>query len=93
MGYGQQRQHVRQADGNFFYVAGIWKPSMADCWLSYRVVMLPTNLDVAPFQDRSGAIIFRRQFMQWLDATQSNEELLAPPPEGTFVVERAELAF
>ncbi|MGF7151880.1 putative SOS response-associated peptidase YedK [Sphingomonas zeicaulis] len=60
---------------------------MADWALSYRLITVAANPDVAPHQHRHGAVILRRQLMQWLDATIPDAELLAPPPRGTFRID------
>lgn len=45
------------------------------------------NVEVAPFQDRHGAIVYPRQVMHWLDRVVPNEELLITPPKNSFIVE------
>ena len=60
---------------------------MADWPLSYRVITVAANPEVARYQERHGAIIQRRQVMQWLDAQVPVSELLETPPARTFVVE------
>lgn len=84
---GERRYRVTLDGGNFFYIAAIWEPAMGDWPLSYRVVTVPANPEVARYQDRHGAIIQRRQNMQWLDALVPDADLLATPPAQTFVVE------
>jgi putative SOS response-associated peptidase YedK len=84
---GTKRYRVTLDDGNFFYLAGIWEPAMAEWPLSYRIVTVPANREVARHQDRHGAIVLRRQVMQWLDLTVSEDQLLGTPPDRTFLVE------
>jgi putative SOS response-associated peptidase YedK len=72
--------------GNFFYLAAIWEPAMGDWPLCYRVVTVAANPEVARYQERQGAIIHRRQVMQWLDLTVPEEKLLVTPPANSFVV-------
>ena len=60
---------------------------MGDWPLCYRVVTVPANSEVARYQDRHGAIIYRRQVKQWLDLTFAEADLLVTPPARTFVVE------
>ena len=49
--------------------------------------LAPPNL-VSRYQDRHGAMIERRQVLDWLDATVSEDQILVTPPARTFVVER-----
>lgn len=87
MAVGPKRYRVMLDNGNFFYLAAIWDPPMADWPLSYRVLTVPANGDVALYQQRHGAIIHRRQVMDWLDFKMAESDLLITPPPGTFRVE------
>jgi len=87
MGTGSKRHRVTLDGGNFFYLAAIWDGPMADWPLSYRIITVEANPDVAPYQQRHGAIIQRRQVMQWLDLTVPEAELLVAPPARTFIVD------
>jgi len=84
---GDKRYRVTLDGGNFFYLAGIWEPAMGEWPISYRVITVPANPEVARYQERHGAIIHRRQVMQWLDLTVPEIDLLETPPARTFVVE------
>lgn len=87
MTVGERRCRVTLDGGNHFYLAAVWEPAMADWPLSYRVITVAANPEVALYQERHGAIIQRRQVMQWLDAQVSVSELLETPPARTFIVE------
>lgn len=89
MKVGAKRYRVTLDSGNFFYLAAVWEPAMGDWPLSYRIITVAANREVAPFQDRHGAIIHRRQVMQWLDSTVPEADLLETPPARTFIVEDA----
>jgi putative SOS response-associated peptidase YedK len=84
---GERTFRVTLDGGNFFYLAAIWEPAMGEWPLSYRVVTVPANPEVARYQERQGAIIHRRQVMQWLDSTVSEEKLLVTPPANSFIVQ------
>ena len=84
---GKKPHRVMLDTGNFFYLAGIWEPPMAGWPLSYRVITVDANHEVSLYQERHGAIIHRRQVMQWLDGTVPDEEMLVTPPPRTFVVQ------
>lgn len=87
MRVGERRYRVKLDDGNFFYLAGIWEPAMAEWPLAFRIITVAANPEVAPFQDRHGAIILRRQVTGWLDHQVPETDLLETPPARTFIVE------
>jgi putative SOS response-associated peptidase YedK len=87
MTVGERRYRVTLDGGNFFYLAAIWEPALADWPLSYRIVTVAANPEVSHHQDRHGAIIHRRQVMQWLDGLVGEADLLVTPPARTFVIE------
>lgn len=84
---GGKQYRVRLEDGNFFYLAAIWEPAMAEWPLSFRVITVAANPEVSHYQDRHDAIILRRQRMQWLDHLLPEIDLLETPPARTFIVE------
>jgi putative SOS response-associated peptidase YedK len=84
---GDKQYRVSLDGGNFFYLAGVWEPAMAEWPLCYRILTVAANPEVAHYQERHGAIIQRRQVMHWLDGTVANEDLLVTPPARTFIVE------
>lgn len=69
MSVGDRSYRVTLDGGNFFYLAAVWEPAMAEWPLCYRIVTVAANPEVARHQDRHGAIIHRRQVMQWLDSS------------------------
>lgn len=87
MKVGKKDYRVMLDDGNFFYLAGVWEPAMVGWPLAFRIITVAANSEVAPYQDRHGAIILRRQVMDWLDGTMPEAELLATPPAHMFRVE------
>ena len=86
MRVGDRRFRVTLDDGNFFYLAGVWEPPLADWPLLSRIITVAANPEVSRYQDRHGAIILRRQVMSWLDATAPENALLVTPPARVFVV-------
>jgi putative SOS response-associated peptidase YedK len=74
-------------DGNFFYLAGVWEPSMAGWPLAFKIITVDANPEVSRYQERHGAIILRRQVMDWLDEKLPENELLVTPPAHLFLVE------
>jgi putative SOS response-associated peptidase YedK len=87
MGTGDHRYRVTLDSGNFFYLAAIWDPPLADWPLSYRILTIPAGADVIPYQSRHGVIVHRRDVMHWLDGTLPNETLFEEPPRHTLFVE------
>lgn len=87
MTVGKRKYRVTLDGGNFFYLAGIWELAMGDWPLCYRIITVAANPEVARYQDRHGAIIQRREVMQWLDATVPEAEFLQPLPARSFSVE------
>lgn len=83
---GDRKFRVSLEDGNFFYLAAIWEPAMGDWPVSYRIVTLDANPEVMRYQERHGAIIHRRQVMQWLDLTVPETHLLVTPPAHIFTI-------
>jgi putative SOS response-associated peptidase YedK len=84
---GKRRYRVTLDGGNFFYLAAVWEPPMGDWPLCYRIITVAANPEVGRYQERHGALIHRRQVMQWLDRTVPEIDLLLTPPARTFVVE------
>jgi putative SOS response-associated peptidase YedK len=82
-----ERYRVKREDGDHFYLAGIWEPAMGDWPLSYRIITVAANREVRGFQDQQGAIILRRQAMEWLDGAVPEAELLVTPPDHTFLID------
>ncbi len=87
MGTGDHRYRVTLDSGNFFYLAAVWDPPLADWPLSYRILTIPAGADVIPYQSRHGVIVERRNVMHWLDGTLPNEVLFEEPPRHTLFVE------
>jgi putative SOS response-associated peptidase YedK len=84
---GDRRFRVTLEDGNFFYLAGVWRPANPHWPLSFAVVTIPANPEVFFYQERQGAVLLRRQRMAWLDLTVPQEELLQPLPARSFAIE------
>ena len=84
---GEKKFRVTMEDGNFFYLAAIWEPALGDWPVSYRIITVDANPDVMRYQERHGAIIHRRQVMQWLDYRMPEADLLVTPPAHMFSIE------
>jgi len=86
MKVGSKNYCVTRDDGNHFYLAGVWAPPLAGWPLAFKVIIVAANPDVARYQDRHGAMIERRQAMDWLKGISPEDELLVTPPAHVFVV-------
>ena len=74
------------ADGDWFYLAGIWRPATADWPESYAILTIAANEDVAAYHHRQMAVLTRAQRLNWLDTVVPEDELLRPMPMGSFRV-------
>ena len=74
------------ADGDWFYLAAIWRPAAQGWAEAFAVLTIAANADLAPFHDRQMAVLRRDQRMAWLDLTHPEGELLRPLPAGSFRV-------
>ena len=84
---GDRRFRVSLEDGNFFYLAGVWRPANPDWPLSFALVTIEASPDVFFYQERQGAVLLRRQNMAWLDLTIPQEELLQALPARSFAIQ------
>lgn len=75
-------------DRNWFYLAGIWRRATADWPESYAILTIEANDDMAPYQERQGAALLRRQRMDWLDHLVPECDLLKPLPPRSFIARR-----
>lgn len=85
---GEKKFRVRLEDGNFFYLAAIWEPPLGDWPVSYRIITVDANPEVMRYQERHGAIIQRRQVMQWLDSSVPETDLLVTPSPHLFSIKK-----
>lgn len=84
---GDRKFRVMLDDGNFFYLAGVWRPSFGDKDVSYAIITIEANPDIFLYQDRQGAVLLRRQNMAWLDMTAPQEVLLRALPAHSYQIE------
>jgi putative SOS response-associated peptidase YedK len=82
----KRRYKFALEDGNWFYLAGIWRPATQGWPESYAILTIEANPEVARYQERQGAVLLRRQRMDWLDSTTSEADLLQPLPARSFDV-------
>lgn len=87
MTVGSKSYRVTLDGGNYFYLAGVWEPPMGEWGLSYRIITVAANPEIAPYQERHGALIYRRQVTHWIDMVLPETELIVTPPARTFLIE------
>src|SRR3546814_19367844 len=80
MGTGDHRYRVTLDSGNFFYLAAVWDPPLADWPLSYRILTIPAGADVIPYQSTHGVIIQRPDPNHLLHASLPPPTLFQEPP-------------
>lgn len=78
------------ADGDWFYFAGLWRPSTTGWPASYAILTIDASADVAPYHDRQMAVLRREDRMRWLDHDGDEQDLLRPLPSGTVKARRWE---
>ncbi len=84
---GERKFRVMLEDGNFFYLAGVWRPSFGEKDISYAIITIEANPDIFFYQERQGAVLLRRQNMAWLDLTLPEDELLRALPARSYQIE------
>jgi putative SOS response-associated peptidase YedK len=89
---GGRRYRFALADGDWFYLAGIWQPGGKHWPESYAILTIAANPEVARYQERQGAVLLRQQRMDWLDATVPEAEILHPLAVASFRVEHIDEA-
>ena len=72
--------------GDWFYLAGLWRPASPDWPESFAIITVQASPEVEQYQDRQGAILLRSQRMDWLDGLTPEASLLRPLPRGALVV-------
>src|SRR3546814_9715860 len=71
MRVGEKRYRVTLDGGNHFYLAAIWEPAMGEWPVSYCIITVPANPEVAQHQERHGAVIHRRRSEEHTSELQS----------------------
>jgi putative SOS response-associated peptidase YedK len=86
-----RRYRFSLADKDWFYLAGVWRPAVEGWPECYAILTVTANTEVARYQHRQGAVLLRRQRMDWLDATAPEAEILQPLPAGVLPSKRSSL--
>ena len=79
---------VSRADGDWFYLAGIWRPPSGNWPAAYAILTTAAGPDLERFTDRQMVLIARADKMDWLNLSGQEDELLHPPAAGTLAVKQ-----
>lgn len=74
-----------RVDGDWFYLAGIWRPATPRWPSAYAVLTVEANADVQRYVERQMVVLPRDERVDWLSA--SGTALFCAPPDRTFAVE------
>lgn len=83
---------VTLEDGNWFYLAGIWRPPEAEWPAAFAVITVDANREVSRYQSRQGAFVRRNRHMAWLDHELPESRILVVPPAGLFTITSCDIA-
>ncbi|MDO7841925.1 SOS response-associated peptidase family protein [Sphingomonas immobilis] len=82
-----QRYRFTRVDGDWFYLAGIWRPARPRWSSAYATLTIDSNDDVRAYAERQMVVVHRDRRMDWLDALVPETEILRALPTGTFKAE------
>lgn len=83
---GERSWRCTLVDGDWFYLAGLWRPVTDDWPESYAILTVEANAEVGRYQERQGAVIRRGTHMAWLDLAGQEAELLKPLRARSFAI-------
>ena len=82
-----KRYRFTRVDGDWFYLAGIWRPASRRWAEAYAAISIAANEDVRGFAERQMAVIPRERRMDWLDHLCPETDILTALPAQTFTSE------
>ena len=77
-----------KAGEDWFCFAGLWRPMPDGEGEAFTLLTTEPGPDVAPIHDRQMVVLDRADWLNWLDLTRPEAELLRPLPVGSLVVEQ-----
>ena len=72
----------------WFCFAGLWRPATDSVPESFTLLTTAPGPDVAPIHDRQMVVLERADWLDWLELTRPEAELLRPLAEGGLTVEQ-----
>lgn len=79
---------VTLAGGDWFYLAGVWRPKSAAWPEAFAIATTEANADVAAYQERQGVVIPRGRHIAWLEHDGPEKDLLRPLPPASFNIKK-----
>lgn len=83
------RWAVRPADARWMCMAGVWREARDGLPATFSILTTAPGPDIQTIHDRETVTIAPQHWRRWLSAADDARDLLAPRPQGTFVIERA----
>ena len=78
----------KKADEDWFCFAGLWRPMPDGSGEAFTILTTEPGPDVAPIHNRQVVVLDRPDWLNWLDLTRPEAELLRPLPAGRLTVEQ-----
>ena len=78
----------KKADEDWFCFAGLWRPMPDGSGEAFTILTTEPGPDVAPIHNRQIVVLDRPDWLNWLDLTRPEAELLRPLPAGSLTVEQ-----
>jgi putative SOS response-associated peptidase YedK len=78
----------KKADEDWFCFAGLWRPMPDGSGEAFTMLTTEPGPDVAPIHNRQVVVLDRPDWLNWLDLTHPEAELLRPLPAGSLTVEQ-----
>ena len=78
----------KKADEDWFCFAGLWRPMPDGSGEAFTMLTTEPGPDVAPIHNRQVVVLDRPDWLNWLDLTRPEAELLRPLPAGSLTVEQ-----
>lgn len=85
--FRKERYRFTRVDGDWFYLAGIWRPGTPRWPSAYAALTIAANPDVEPYAERQMVVIPRDLRMDWLDHRCPEPDILKALPKHSFKAE------
>lgn len=82
-----RRYRFTRADGDWFYLAGVWRPATPRWASAYACLTIEANEDARPYAERQMVVVPRDLRMVWLDHLVPETDILKALPAHTFKAE------
>lgn len=82
-----RRYRFTRTDGDWFYLAGVWRPATPRWQSAYACLTIEPNEDVRPYADRQMVVLPRELRLDWLDHLRPETDILKALPSHSFKAE------